>query len=45
MLTNIVHSQPLIPIPPFCLSRCVHILVNLGKRYWYWASSTWVLVL
>ena len=37
-----VSPGPRIPIPPFCLSRCVHSLVNRGKRYSCWASSTCV---
>ena len=38
-----VSPGPRIPIPPFCRSKCVHILVSLGSKYWYWASSTCVL--
>ena len=34
---------PFIPMPPFCFCRCVHMLVKRGRRYWYCASSTWVL--
>ena len=38
-----VSPGPRIPIPPFWRERWVHILVNRGNRYSYWASSTWVL--
>ena len=38
-----VSPGPLVPTPPPCLSRCFHIPFNLGRMYWYWASSTWVL--
>ena len=32
---------PRSPIPPFCLSKWVHIPVRRGSKYWYCASSTW----
>lgn len=34
---------PFIPIPPFCLDRCVHIPVNRGNMKILCANSTWVL--
>ena len=33
---------PFMPMPPFCFCRWVHMLVRRGRRYWYWANSTWV---
>ena len=36
---------PRIPIPPRWRSRCVHMPVSLGSRYWYCASSTCILAL
>ncbi len=38
-----VSPGPRSPMPPRCLSRCVHMRVRRGSRYWYCASSTWVL--
>ena len=35
-----VSPGPRIPIPPFCLSRCVHKRVSRGNKYSCWANST-----
>ena len=36
-------APALVPKPPICRSRWVHILVKRGNWYWSLASSTWVL--
>ncbi len=41
-VSNWVSPGPrmMVPPPPRCRSRCVHIRVSRGNRYWYCASST-----